>query len=424
MDSIQSTDLGNGIKLHVISNNKFKTTTINFYIHNNLSNDAAMNAILPEVLKSGSNNFHTAAAISEYLEDMYGAVFATDIVKKGEIQSILFYLQFISEVYTHNDNLLIKAINLLRDIILNPIIIGDGFKSENVIIEKNNLKKLIESRVNDKVQYAVERCIETVCEGETFAVSRYGNINEIDGINGKNLYEHYKKIISKCPIDIFLVGDYKVQDVIQIVNEKFVIPERKTIKLNELYISGIVKKKKVVREYFDVSQGKLCLGYRAGISFSDYYYPALSLFTSILGGGIHSKLFKKVREKEALAYYIYSGLEKYKGLMVINSGIDPNKYNKVIGTIENQIIDIANGNITDQEIDASISSLESDFKIIEDNASLMIDYYLGGILYGKPMNPQDMVKLIKEVNEEQLIEVSKNIQLDTVFFLEPNSREE
>lgn len=420
MGTIQSMELGNGIRLHVLKTNKFKTTTLNLYMHNNLDSDASLNALLPAVLKSASNNFKTPIEISEYLENMYGAVFEADIVKKGEIQSILFYLQFISDKYAEGGSQLLKAVDLLRDIILNPIVVENGFKPEYVNIEKDKLKELIKSRVNDKIQYAVERCIETVCKDEPFSIYKYGNEKDIDSINEKNLYEHYKKLIYGCPIDIFLAGDYSIDDVAPNIMEKFEITNRKPFELNSPNISGDVLDKKTVKEKMDINQGKLCLGYRTGVKSTSDSYPALSVYTSILGGGLHSKLFRNVREKEGLAYYTYSGIEKFKGLMIINSGIDANKYDKAIDVIEKQVIEMKNGSISDQEMDTSIKSLRNDFKSIKDNVPLMIEYYLGGLLYGRVFSPEEMIDLIQKVDIQQIIKLGQNINLDTIYFLSSN----
>ena len=420
MGNIQSMDLGNGIRLHVLKTTKFKTATLNLYIHNNLNRDASLNALLPAVLKSASNNFKTPVEISQYLENMYGAVFEADIVKKGEIQSILFYLQFISNEYAKGDNQLLKAIDLLRDIILNPIVIENGFKSEYVNIEKDKLKELIKSRVNDKVQYTVERCIETVCKDEPFSIYKYGNEKDIDSINEKNLYEHYKKVIYGCPIDIFLAGDYSIDDIAPTIMEKFKITNRNPFELNNLNINGDVLYKKTVKEKMDINQGKLCLGYRTGIKSISDSYPALSVYTSILGGGLHSKLFRNLREKEGLAYYVYSGLEKFKGLMIINSGIDTNKYDKAIDVIEKQVTEMKNGSISSQEMDASIKSLKNNLISIKDNVPLMIDYYLGGLLYGRVFSPEEMIDLIQKVDIKQIIKLGQDIKLDTIYFLSSN----
>ena len=68
---------------------------------------------------------------------------------------------------------------------------------------------------------------------------------------------------------------------------------------------------------------------------------------------MHSKLFQNVREKEGLAYYVFSRLEKFKGLMVISSGIEIENKDKTIEIINKQLEDIAKGNITEYEYEAA-----------------------------------------------------------------------
>lgn len=70
-----------------------------------------------------------------------------------------------------------------------------------------------------------------------------------------------------------------------------------------------------VTESMDVTQGKLVIGMRTGITASDPDYPALVLLNSVYGSGVTSKLFVNVREKRSLCYYASSAVVKFKGLM-------------------------------------------------------------------------------------------------------------
>ena len=122
-------------------------------------------------------------------------------------------------------------------------------------------------------------------------------------IDEKNLYAHYKNIISSSPIDIFVVGDVDADEIYAYLNDAFSIlkPDIKPIKIN-------VGKKdadeiRYVDESMDVTQGKLSIGLRTNISPLDNDYLALLVGNSIFGSGAHSKLFNNVREKLSLAYY-------------------------------------------------------------------------------------------------------------------------
>ena len=72
----------------------------------------------------------------------------------------------------------------------------------------------------------------------------------------------------------------------------------------------------------DVAQGKLAIGFLTNIKPTDDDYIPLVVFNSVFGAGAHSKLFNNVREKLSLAYYASSQVEKFKGMLVVNAGIE------------------------------------------------------------------------------------------------------
>ena len=70
------------------------------------------------------------------------------------------------------------------------------------------------------------------------------------------------------------------------------------------------------------------------------------VYSSILGGGPHSKLFINVREKASLAYYAFARLEKFKGLMFVSAGIDVDKDEQTLDIIMEQLNAMTKGDIT------------------------------------------------------------------------------
>ncbi|KPU44048.1 peptidase M16 inactive domain protein [Oxobacter pfennigii] len=423
MNLFKEQQLGDHVNIHMYNTNKFKTTALCFYINDNLDENAALNALLPRILKSGSNTYKNSTIISEYLEELYGASFGVDIIKKGEVQSILFYLQFVEGQYVKDILMFKKAIDFICDIVLNPIIENNSFKEEYVVTEKKILEDMIASRKNDKIQYAVERCMQISCKGTPFEIYKYGEPYMLEKINASNLYEHYRKILRENPIDIYIAGSVSEEEALSYIKERFVINRENIENIRDLNMQNETREKQLLHETMDINQGKLCLGYRTNMSFAHENFPALSVYTGILGGGMNSKLFLNMREKENLAYYAYSGIEKFKGLLLVNCGIEVENYERSVNIIEEQVEDMRKGNITDSEIDNSIKKIMSDLKTINDNVPLMIDYNLGGMLYGKEIVPEDMMKKVEKVKKEDIIEAAQGIKLDTIFFLSSKDKE-
>lgn len=409
----------NGIKIFQIKSNRFKTNSINIFFHDDLSKErATKNALLPAVLRRGCEGYPTNRDISLRLEELYGAVFDCGVTKKGESQVIQFYLEYVSDKYAKSgDNLTQKTFDLILKIITKPIIENNAFKAEYVEQESENLKELIEGRINDKVQYAVDKCLEEMCKDEPFGIYDYGSVEELQKINAQNLYEHYKYFLETLPVYVFIYGDLDDDKIKYIIDGLSAIKRGSVKTVGKTGIESKVGDVKNITERMNVTQGKLCMGFRTNISPDSKDYYKLMVYNSILGGGLHSKLFQNVREKAGLAYYVFSRLEKFKGLMVISSGIEIDNRDKAIEIIKKQLEDIKNGNISDYEYEASIKSMETGVKSLTDSQLQVVDFYLSQYIIGTDDGPNDIIEKVKQVTKQDVVDIADRIKLDTLYFL-------
>jgi predicted Zn-dependent peptidase len=222
---------GNGIEVYKIITDKYKTNSINIFFQDNLSREtASMNAMVPAVLRRGCGSFPTFKDIALYLQELYGASFDCGVSKKGEQQIIQFYIEFVSDRYTGEPtDLFKKSFELLYEIITDPVLEGGVFKNDYVELEKDNLRRLILSRINDKVQYSVEKCLEEMCKDEPFGVHEYGSEEDLNSINSEDLFKHYVNLVETVPIKVYITGNIeeeKIKDAI----EKLVAIRRGKIK--------------------------------------------------------------------------------------------------------------------------------------------------------------------------------------------------
>ena len=415
----------NGIEVYNINSNRFKTNTINIFFQDNLNKDTvALNALFPSVLKRGCKGLPTIKEINLYLEKLYGSVFYCGIVKKGERQIIHFYFEYIKDKYTNDSQRNFeKAFEFLMNIIFRPELKDGSFNKQYVEQEKKNLKMIVEGRTNDKVQYSMERCYELMCKDEPFGLYEYGTVEQIDEITNDKLYDHYKKKIASLPAEIFITGEIDEKDV-AFVKEKLSLVERSTPqKLNSSIILKCVKDVKEYEDRMDVNQAKLCMGCRTHVQPADNDYYALMVFNGILGEGTHSKLFQNVREKAGLAYYVYAGLEKFKGLMVIASGIDINNKNTAQEIIMKQLDEIRSGNITEYEYEATLKSIKTGIMSLKDSQLYVVDFYLSQLINGTHDTMETLIEKINRVTVDDIIKVADKVQLDTVYFLTSETHE-
>ncbi|QSZ27913.1 insulinase family protein [Aceticella autotrophica] len=410
---VQITD---GINLYVKNIDKFKTISINTYIHNYLGKDATRFALIPSILRRGTKKIKTYKDISKFLEGLYGATLSSAVYKRGERHIQQYKLELAEEKYINEDILNVGA-NFLKEFLFNPLIVDNGFEKAYVNQEKEIQKNRIESRINEKTKYAVDRCIEEMCKGENYSIYELGSIEDLNEIDEKNLYRYYCKCMNTLPIDIYVVGHVDPDYVIQLFHKHFNVEREKILSIPETAVKKSVEKVKYVTDKLDVTQGKLTLGFRTNISPNEKAYYPLLLYSGILGGGPFSKLFMNVREKSSLAYYASTRLERFKGLMLIMSGIEIDNYQKTLDLILQQVEEMKRGNISNYEFDSTLKAVRTSMNAIKDSATQLSDFYMSQNIAHSNDDIEDFINKIEKVAINDVVRVSENIKLDTVYFM-------
>lgn len=418
----KQTELKKGIKLHTIHTDKFKTNLIAVFITTKLNREnVTKNAVISAVLRRGSKTMPSQEEISKQMEEMYGASFDCGLDKMGDNQVLKFYIETVNDNFLpqKGEDMLKVSLEKLLEIVLNPYIENDGFKPEYVEQEKNNIKQRIDGKIDNKARYALDRCIEEMYKDEPFGLYKFGYVEDLKSIDGKNLYEYYQELISSCKIDIFVSGILK-DDINQVVIENenvkklkertpaYVVPKE----LNKT----LSKEEKVITESMEVTQGKLILGLDVCLDKDDFRYDTL-IYNSILGGSANSKMFQNVREKAHLAYVASSNYFRYKNNIFVNCGIEIGNYEKALELIKGQIEDMEKGEFTEEDIENAKKGIVATIKTIDDEQDTGITYYFGQELSKSGLSIEEYMERIEQVSKEDVIHVAENVAINTVYFL-------
>ena len=418
-----SYDIKEGIKLHVIDTNKFKTNLLTVFLSTELNKEnVTANALIPLVLKRGTNNLKTQEDISKELENMYGAAFDCGIDKTGDNQVIKFYLESLNNKYLpENEDLLSNSIKNLLEIVFNPLTENGKFKESYVESEKQNLIKIIEGKKDNKARYAQERCIEEMYKNEPYGLYKFGNIEELEKIDNQTLYNKYLELIENCKIDIFISGEIS-ENIIETLKEnesiKNLKPRTPKYKINTIETEKKNEKtqENEIKENMEVEQAKIVIGLDILQNEIQDKYTAL-VYNAILGGTPTSKMFQNVREKASLAYTIGSGYIRQKANILIKGGIDSENYEKALKIIKEQLEDMKKGNFTDEDIKNAKTYIISTIKFIPDEQYTEITYYFGQEISGYKMDYKEYRDKIEKTTKEQIIELAQRIKINTIYLL-------
>jgi len=362
--------------------------------------ESTLNALLAGVLGSGCKKYSDISKINNKLENLYGAVFDVQIVKKGEEQIIQFYFDIVTVV----DDGYIEAIDFLKEVILNPLIDRD------IHIEKENLKNRILSRYNDKTEYLRLRAVEIACKDEPFSIYADGYESDLAEITHEKLQAHYQDILKTSAIEFIVVGN-ACKEIEDRIKNSFDIgcDEAPPLPTKPYAPKEITR----YNEDLEISQGKICILARAN---PESFYHLL-LLNEILGSTPSSRLFEIIRQKENLCYTVRSFVYRAKNILIIEAGLDSIHFDKFIKLVQ----DILEGlkSLTEKEVASGKKSLINDLRLTTDSTSAILNFYTSNYILGESDTLPHVIEKINAITQKELEQCP--IYIDLISTLSPST---
>lgn len=409
-----------GVFLTVEQTEKYKTALLSLSLLRPLREETASpGALLPSVLLRGTRAYPDMERISEHLDNLYGAGFSGTVRKKGETQAIGFFADFIDDALAPGKESVLREMTaFLGQVLLEPHLEAGAFSEDYVESEKRNLINAIESRINDKRAYATRRLIAEMCAGEAYGVDRLGSVEATRAITPTALTAFYRHVLSHSRYEIFYCGRADFATVAALMRDALAaLPPREPDALATLPGAAPAQVRRV-REKMELTQAKLAIGLRTSITAGSEHYPAMVLLNAVYGGGVSSKLFDNVREKLSLCYYAGSAVEKYKGVMVVSSGVETGDLARAEREILRQLEDCKNSIISEKELEDARRYVLSSLRAGLDSPGRLEDFSLGQTISGDGETMDTLRARIERVTRHDVAAAARTLTLDTVFTLE------
>ena len=415
-------DMG-AYNLHIIKTTKFKTITVEVNFREKMSKDSiTMRNLLKSVLLSTNKNFQNERELIKETENLYDLKLISSNTRMGNYSNLAFKIRFLNEKYTEK-SMNEYSIGFLLDVIFNPDVENNSFKKEIVNKCKLKLEKSIKSLSDNKLKYALFKLLETTVDKPS-SYNSYGYLEDLEKINPQNLYEYYQKVINTNYIDVFVVGDVNTDDIKEIFKNNFKANTFKKVQ-NDLLISELKPRQRIkkVVEKDTVNQTQLTLlcSLNDLTTFERKY--TLLVYGELLGGSSNSLLFDTVREKNSYAYYINASAKAYDNILMIYSGIEPGNSDNVLKLIKKTLQNISKGKFDDKQLESAKETIISSIKASMDSPAGIINTYYAKILIDSLLFKERMENISK-VTKEDIMELSKKINLNTLFLLEGETNED
>ena len=408
--------------IYKINSEKFKSVyfSINFTMPVN-KRQISENALLSAVLGKSNKKFKTQKEIQMYLYSLYGANFDIGIEKFGDLYNIEFRGECINKKYLpNNTDVVNEVLEFLYDAIYNPNVLNGAFDEEVVEREKDFILNKIREVKDDKLRYGIRKMEELMCKDEPFSTYVYGDEEDIYKITSSDLYKRYNEVISNSCITFIISGNLLgYEDIEKKVNNIF--NNKLVSKLNYkdlIYNQKLNHNQEVVEESQQTTQSVLSYGLRINNPNSNDFYK-LSVYNALLGGTPSSKLFQNFREKESLAYTVRSRYYRFKDIIIIYAGIQKENYEKAKLVLENEINKIKDGEISDEEFEASKKSIISDLKEWNDSKIALSKMFISNLfsLKNDSLTLEQMVDKFEKVTKQDIIDIAGKITIEKIYFL-------
>ncbi|OHB17032.1 MAG: hypothetical protein A2913_02025 [Parcubacteria group bacterium RIFCSPLOWO2_01_FULL_40_65] len=321
------------------------------------------------------------------------------------------YNAFTSKEYTgyyaksSNENL-----ELITDVV-SDIFLNSKLDAEEIEREKGVITEEINMYLDDPPRHVGE-LFETLLYGDQPSGWNIAGEKEIIQKLTRNNFVNYfdSHYVAKDTI-IAVAGNVDKEKVRDELIPKFFKGSRIGDKLDRFPISESQDKPEIIIKYKKTDQTHFILGVRAYDIFSPKK-EAAQVLSVILGGGMSSRLFISVRERQGLAYYISSSLDLYTdhGYLGTQSGVNNGKAEKAIETVLKEYKNIKDNLVPEEEIKKAKEFIKGRLVISLEQSDDLASFYANQwLLKDETLTPEEKLSKIMAVTADEVQAVAKEI---------------
>lgn len=419
--------VGDGIQLHVLPTERFKAGMLSVSAVLPIEQSKSpLSSLLLSVLRRGCEKYPTLAQVNRRLDELYGTGLTIHNSYCGDGHVLGFCAELLDESYLPpmEDGILEGVLDLICQMLYHPLTDEHGCLTEKYVESEKRMQcDSIRALKNHPKAFAEERMRSLLYEGEAFGTSVYGTEEQVMAITAEELTAHWKKVLSAVRLRVFYVGNTPADRLLRALRQTLVV-EQSGRALSEWYCPHFGRRNPpraqtlCVEEEQPVSQGQLVMGFSLGVTLSDEKnFAACMVLNELLGMSPVSKLFVNVREKLSLCYRCSSHYQAYTGVLSVSCSLDNANRECAQQEILAQIQAIANGDFTDAELDAAVSSLLNVYAQLWDSPAALEGFYFGRSMASLKQTPQDCCALFSRVTRRQVIEMAKRLSAEVIYFL-------
>ncbi|MFA5099053.1 MAG: pitrilysin family protein [Candidatus Paceibacterota bacterium] len=298
-----------------------------------------------------------------------------------------------------------EILDIVSDMYLNPAFNSKEIEKERgVIIEEINMYEDLPMR------RAQEFFTNLLYGDQPAGWDITGRKEIIRRINRNDFIEYQKNnYLSKSTI-VVVAGNFNEKEAVKKIEKAFF--GIRTGKKNQK--PKTIEKQKAPQIFLktkETDQAHLVVGVRAFDIFDKRKY-AIDLLADILGGGMSSRLFQKIREEMGAAYYVRADADLLSdhGFLTVSAGVDNNKVSEVVKAVVGEFERLAKEPVNKEELQRVKDHYVGNLIMALETSDQLAAFYGGQeVIVGKTVSPEETMKKIQAVKAEEISAVAKDI---------------
>jgi predicted Zn-dependent peptidase len=420
---VRTSALAPGVRAHVLSTDRFTTSVCRVVLHRDLGPEATATSLLAQTLESATARHPTREALAHRLADLYGAGLSVRVEKMGDRQLLAASLEWPSVPLPGRKPSVEEGLSFLREVLTEPKRGKDGLLDADVVaVEARNLVRSLEAIRDDKARYALRRCLETACVGEPYALDAEGRVEDVPPATPRVLSDLHARLVRTAPVEVFFSSHLDPERARSALRRHLLWEGRSRVPAPVPPVASVrsarARPARVV-EADAVVQGKMALAFRAPLLPNSPLAPAALAIAGILGGTSVSRLFKVVRETHGLCYYASASWLRAKGLMIVQSGVEPANEPRARRLILRLAREVAGGRLEPRAWEAVREGFHALVRAIRDDRGAAIGFAQEMTALHLDPRPESHARAMDAVRPSDVRRAGRALRLDSSFFLAP-----
>src|SRR3984957_18711828 len=300
------------------------------------------------------------------------------------------------------DEHLPEAFDVVADLVRNPL-----FEKNDIEKEKGVILEELKMEV-DNPEYLIHEIFSSnFWKGHALGRPILGTKQTIRAFDREKVEKYYKQFYGPSNILITAAGNLSHARLVKLAEEKFA--DLKPRKMRPLEIPPQAHAPLVFRNKNSLEQVHLYLGVPS-ISMPHEKRFACYILNAILGGGMSSRLFQNIREKQGLAYTVYSELTMYRdaGCMLVYAGTSQKTAGKVIASVVHELGEIAAHKVTAEELRRAKDHLKGSYVLgLESTSSRMGNLARQELYFKRFFSLDEMLEMIEKVTADEVLSLAQ-----------------